>query len=174
MATLLDAGCFLLVFRRNKLAATELARLKRQAARDLAAADLQALEKVLQALLPPIDDLARAIEAAKASYREADVTILTGLEQVEHQFTKGLASLEVLPIDPAGGTPFDPKVHEAVLVAADSPATPKGTVAKVYQRGWFYMPGNRLIRAARVAVAGETAEPRGEQGAADATSTPGL
>ena len=52
---------------------------------------------------------------------------------------------------PALGLPFDPNVHEAVVKQETANAAP-GTVLEVFQKG--YLLNDRLLRPARVKVAG--------------------
>jgi molecular chaperone GrpE len=52
---------------------------------------------------------------------------------------------------PSVGTPFDPSIHEA-LQQIDSPDHPPGVVIREFEKG--FKAGDRLIRAARVIIAG--------------------
>ncbi|HWB78322.1 MAG TPA: nucleotide exchange factor GrpE, partial [Nannocystaceae bacterium] len=52
---------------------------------------------------------------------------------------------------PSVGTPFDPAIHDA-LQQIDSPDHAPGTVIREFERG--YRMGERLIRPARVVIAG--------------------
>lgn len=112
---------------------------------ELAAADLA------RDLLPIIDDLERAIDAAVAT--DADdprlTSLRTGVEMVYKQFLDTLRKRNIEPID-AVGAQFDPEWHEAV---ATEPAGDRadGEVVGEIRRG--YRIGERLLRAALVRVA---------------------
>ena len=67
--------------------------------------------EILIELLEVVDNLERAIEAAKRS-PSAD-TLLQGVDMVRRQFLSKLEGLGVRPIESAD-TRFDPTLHEAV------------------------------------------------------------
>jgi len=101
----------------------------------------------ITALLPVMDNLQRAIEAAeKGSPREA---VVEGLRGTLANFGAALAAAGVEPIASVGES-FDPELHDAVdTVAADEASD--GIVTKEYTSG--YKMGDRLLRPARVQVA---------------------
>ncbi len=107
-----------------------------------------ALESVFKELLPSIDNLERALEAAEKSQDlkgliEGVALTLKGLLGAMEKF--GLTQLEA-----SLGEPFNPHHHEA-LHLEETEEHPEGTVVKVYQKG--YKLHDRVIRPALVAVA---------------------
>jgi molecular chaperone GrpE len=100
----------------------------------------------IAALLPVMDNLQRAIEAAeKGSPREA---VVEGLRGTLANFGAALGAAGVEPIASVG-EPFDPQLHDAVDTVAVDEAS-DGIVTKEYTRG--YKIGDRLLRPARVQV----------------------
>jgi molecular chaperone GrpE len=112
-------------------------------------ADERALREKMQfvnALLPVLDNLRRAFEAAEAS--GADENLLHGLRGMISGFENALRSIGVEPVE-AHGAQFDPELHEAVDMIEAEPEN-NGVITKEYSRG--YRLGNQLLRPARVQV----------------------
>jgi molecular chaperone GrpE len=97
-------------------------------------------------LLPVIDDLERALEAAE-HHDEAKVIDGVRLTRDTLVATLEAEGLEEIPAEGA----FDPHVHEALLSQPAEGAEP-GSIVQVVQRG--YRLGDTVIRPARVIVAG--------------------
>jgi molecular chaperone GrpE len=111
------------------------------------------------ALLPVMDNLQRAVEAAETGGTlEA---LLTGLRGTISGFENAITSAGVEPVT-ATGAPFDPELHEAVDTVEVEPER-DGLVTAEYSRG--YRMGGQLLRPARVQV-GRTAT-RAEPAAAE-------
>jgi molecular chaperone GrpE len=121
---------------------------RKRAAREAGAAQQRGVIKLARELLPAVDNLDRAVDAAGKSSDGAD--LVAGIKLVHAEVLAALARVGVEPFHPEG-EPFDPSCHEAV---AQQPVegTEAGTVAEVYQRG--YRLGETVIRPARVLVAG--------------------
>ncbi|MCA1593455.1 MAG: nucleotide exchange factor GrpE [Acidobacteria bacterium] len=98
------------------------------------------------ALLPVIDNLQRAMDAAEAG--GSLETLMDGLRGTVSGFESALAGAGVELIE-ADGQPFDPELHEAVDVAEVEPER-DGLVTAQYSRG--YRLGGQLLRPARVQV----------------------
>jgi molecular chaperone GrpE len=130
--------------------AAEFENYKRRIRKDIDDAGLRTLESVLKELLAPLDNLDRAIIAAKATASDAPGTnaLLEGILLVQKQFFAGLEKFQVKPFDPQG-EPFNPQFHEGIS-QVDSDTLPPGSVATVFARG--YMAGSRLLRPAMVTV----------------------
>ena len=107
---------------------------------------LRAAEVVVESLLPVMDNMSRALEAA-AQHEEGQ--LIAGLELVAGQLRGTLEGhgLEEVPVE--AGTLFDPNVHEAVMTQA-SEDYEEGTVLQVLERG--YLLHGRLLRPAKVIV----------------------
>jgi molecular chaperone GrpE len=100
---------------------------------------------LVKELLPVLDDLERALEAA-TEHEEAKLE--EGVRLV-HRALLGILHREgVAEIETEGA--FDPHVHEALLAQPADGAEP-GSVVQVLQKG--YRLGDRVLRPARVVVA---------------------
>ena len=106
-----------------------------------------AASRVLEDLLPVIDNLGLGLAAAKAP--NADLkTLVGGISMVAEQLKTSLASHGLKEVNPAG-QPFDPNLHEAIS-QQPSADIPEGSVATVVRVG-FTLNG-RLLRPASVIV----------------------
>lgn len=103
--------------------------------------------KFISTLLPVMDNLNRAIDAAvtENATREA---ILDGVRGIAGSFQSALTSAGVEPIV-AVGEEFNPELHEAVDTEETDPEM-DGKVIEEYSRG--FRMGDRLLRPARVKV----------------------
>ena len=100
-------------------------------------------ESVINAFLPALDNLERALD-----HSEAGTPLHEGLLQVQKQFERALADFGVTEVIAKPGDPFDPVVHEAVSQVVSE--LPEGSV--VEQLNSAYKIGDRLLRPARVVV----------------------
>ena len=117
-------------------------RRRNESVRSDAFADGQ--RNVITAMLPVLDNLERALEAAG----ESDDALRTGVEMTLRQLRDALNKLGVTPIDRLGEK-FDPKVENAILQGSPEEGEP-GTVCAVLQKG--YMVGSFVLRHAMVKV----------------------
>jgi len=118
---------------------------KKRAARERQEYVAFANERLVKELLPILDDLERALQAAN-EHQEA--TLEEGVALVHRSLAQLLARNGVKEIDTKGA--FDPHVHEALLAQPVEDAE-SGTVIDVVQKG--YTLGDRVVRPARVIVA---------------------
>jgi len=118
---------------------------RKRAAREQERLVAHAHERLVRDLLPVLDDLERALEAAE---RHEEAALVDGVRLVQ-QSLRGALEKEGLSEIPTDGA-FDPHVHEAMLSRPDDGAEP-GAVLEVVQRG--YRLGDRVVRPARVIVA---------------------
>jgi molecular chaperone GrpE len=125
---------------------------RKRAARDAATAQDRGVAKLAKELLPAVDNLDRALEAAQSpgNGAEAERTLVSGIKLVHADVIAALARVGIEPFDPTGEL-FDPQRHEAVAQQPVEGAEP-GTIVEVYQRG--YRLGDTILRPARVVVAG--------------------
>ena len=119
---------------------------RKRIAKESAAAQERGTSALAKELLPALDNLDRALEAAAA-----DDPLLEGVRLVRSELSAGLARVGIKSFSPAG-EPFDPALHEAVATAQAPEGLSSGTVIEVYQPG--YRLGASIIRPARVVVAG--------------------
>ena len=102
--------------------------------------------KFISSLLPVMDDLDRAVQAAND--KTSNDSLLQGIRGIATRFQNALASAGVEPISAVGET-FDPELHEAVDTADTDPEM-DGKVIDEYGRG--FRLGERLLRPVRVKV----------------------
>jgi molecular chaperone GrpE len=117
---------------------------RKRVARDAAAAAERGVAKLAKELLPALDNLDRALEAAAQ-----DDPLLEGVRLVRGELSSGLARVGIESFGGVGET-FDPVEHEAVAQQSVEGAV-SGSVVEVYQPG--YRLGASIIRPARVLVA---------------------
>jgi molecular chaperone GrpE len=111
------------------------------------------VERLLKDLIPILDNLERALQAAAADDPLSGgvrLVLRTLEETLGRHGVKGFSAL---------GQPFDPRLHEALMQVATSDR-PAGTVVLEHGRG--FLLNDRLVRPAMVGVAippaqGETA-----------------
>jgi molecular chaperone GrpE len=118
---------------------------RKRVAREQAELSRRANERLLHELLPVLDDLERALEAA-AQHEEAKLE--EGVRLV-HRSLLGLVERHGLSEISTEGT-FDPHVHEALLTQPGE-GREEGAVLQVLQKG--YRLGDKVLRPARVIVA---------------------
>jgi molecular chaperone GrpE len=106
-----------------------------------------AMADVVEAFLPVLDNLERAIESVPES--EENEPILKGIELVKRQFVDTLSRLGVEEIE-ALGLPFDPEFHHAVGQVDGEEGQEENTVAQVLQKG--YKTDSKVIRYSMVHV----------------------
>jgi molecular chaperone GrpE len=104
-------------------------------------------ENLLRELLPVVDNLERAVDAARGGGNGKP--IVEGVEMVLRSLLDFLKTHGVTQLTSVG-QPFDPQRHEAVD-QIESSQHPPNTVVNEFHRG--YQIGDRLLRPARVAVA---------------------
>ena len=103
------------------------------------------VREVLAAMLPVIDNLERAIDAAVKSGDE-NSPLLEGVRMTLKSMLEGAGRLGLEEI-PAEGCEFDPEVHNAVMREETGDA---GKVIEVFQKG--YRVKDRVIRYSMVKV----------------------
>lgn len=118
----------------------EFVNYKARVERDRDQARLNAIAEVIRALLPAMDDLYRA-EAHGDLAGSPFEAVATKLRTAGEKF--GLVQFG------AEGDTFDPEFHDALL-QTPSPSVTQTAVSNVIEPG--YRMGDRLIRAAKVAV----------------------
>jgi molecular chaperone GrpE len=118
---------------------------RKRVAREQVDLTRRANERLLNELLPVLDDLERALEAA-AEHEEAKLE--EGVRLV-HRSLLGLVERHGLSEIETEGA-FDPHVHEALL-AQPGEGADEGSVLQVLQKG--YKLGDKVLRPARVIVA---------------------
>jgi molecular chaperone GrpE len=143
---------------------------RKRATRDAALAQERGIAKLARELLPAVDNLDRALQAAAtyvipagadadgdssaedgraAAAGNHEIQLIDGLKLVQAEVLAALARVGIEPFSPVG-EPFDPQHHEAVAKHEFEDQAP-GTVVEVYQQGFRH--GESVLRPARVLVA---------------------
>ena len=106
---------------------------------------LRAGEKLVEKLLPVIDDFERTIDYAE---KNGEAGLIDGVKAVHSKFVNVLEPGGVQVINPAGQA-FDALECQAVATVDDA-SVPDETGHEVYQKG--YKMGTKVLRAAMVTV----------------------
>jgi molecular chaperone GrpE len=131
---------------------------RKRSIREAAAAQDRGVAKLAMELLPAVDNLDRALEAAEVASTDegaanadngGSASLVSGIRLVHADVIAALARVGIEPFSPRG-EPFDPQHHEAIAQQPVEGAA-SGTVVEVYQRG--YRLGETVLRPARVVVA---------------------
>lgn len=117
---------------------------------EVQAAAARGKAEVIREVVPVLDDLERAIQAAGLDPEgDSEDSLAHGVLLVFRGLRETLGRNGVEAVDPTGER-FDPNLHEALsTVAADGAES--GTVVETMQKG--YRLGDQLVRPARVVVA---------------------
>jgi molecular chaperone GrpE len=122
---------------------------KRMAA-EVQAAGVRGKGQLAQEVVPALDDLERAIQAAGLDPEgDSEDGLAHGVLLVFRSLREGLKRNGIEAIDPRGEK-FDPNQHEALSTLPGPEGTEPGVVIEVLQKG--YRMGEQLIRPARVVV----------------------
>lgn len=120
---------------------------RRRMTREAAAAQERGAAALARELLPALDNLDRALDAA-----DEEDPLLQGVRLVRSELSSALARCGIESFRPEGEA-FDPSLHEAVATAPQAEGgAASGTIVEVYQDGYRIGEGN-VIRPARVVVA---------------------
>jgi len=103
------------------------------------------VERLLNELLPVVDNLEHALEKLSDDASKEDKE---GIELTLKSFESALDKFGMRPIYPENEQ-FNPEKHEAVSVVPDENKD-DGLVGEIFQRGWELH--NRILRPARVTV----------------------
>jgi molecular chaperone GrpE len=132
------------LFDRLQRLAAEFDNFRKRNARENAALTERANERLVKELIPILDDLGRALEAA-SEHQEAKLE--DGVRLVHRALSDLLTKEGLAEIETEGK--FDPHVHEALL--SQPSEAEEGSVIEVVQKG--YTLGDKVLRPARVVVA---------------------
>jgi molecular chaperone GrpE len=137
------------LFDRLQRLAAEFDNFRKRSVREQAAFAERANERIVKELIPILDDLGRALEAAS---QHEEVKLEEGVRLVHRALGDLLAKEGLSEIETDGK--FDPHVHEALL--SQPSEAEEGSVIEVVQKG--YKLGDRILRPARVVVAAPAEE----------------
>jgi len=134
----------------HRRATEEFEQVKVRMRRDVAREVERGRRAVLAEMLEVVDNLDRAIAAARgADSTRGSEPLLRGVELVRDQFLGTLDTLGVSRVETLGA-PFDPNLHEAVSMAPVADPAQHGVVIAVSREG--YAIGEELLRPASVVV----------------------
>lgn len=129
---------------------------RKRSRKDVDQAERRGRESMLREVLPIIDNLQRAVDAAdSAQDLEA---VLSGVQMVLKLFEDTATRIGLTRVESVG-TRFDPNIHDA-FQQIETDEHPPGTIVQEYQPG--YMLGDRLLRPAMVVVARKPQAPPAE------------
>jgi molecular chaperone GrpE len=126
-----------------KRVAADFDNYRKRAARDQESLVARAHERLVKELLPVLDNLERALEAAE---QHEEAKLADGVTLVARELRSALEREGLREIEADGK--FDPHVHEALLTQPSE--AEEGSVIEVLQKG--YRLGDRVLRPARVVI----------------------
>jgi molecular chaperone GrpE len=123
---------------------------RRRMSSELQGASLRGKDELIREVVPVMDDLERAIEAAGLDPEgDSEDGLAHGVLLVFRSLRETLSRNGVEAVNPTGEK-FDPTLHEA-LSTVEADGIESGTVVETMQKG--YRLGDQLVRPARVVVA---------------------
>src|SRR5207302_533714 len=137
------------LFDRLQRLAAEFDNYRKRNAREQLALSKRANERLVKELIPILDDLGRALEAAE---EHEGAKLEEGVRLVHRALSDLLTKEGLAEIETDGK--FDPHVHEALLSQPSDEE--EGSVIEVVQKG--YKLGDKVLRPARVVVAAPAEE----------------
>lgn len=133
--------------------------LRKRAEREKQDAAQFAFSRFARDLLSVADNFERALEAMKPEARAAlppeGLSVIEGIEATHRQLLSTFERFAIKKIS-AMGQKFNPNLHEAIAELPIPNQVP-GSVIAVAENG--YMIGDRLLRAAKVAIAAQMPQP---------------
>ncbi|MFD2159543.1 nucleotide exchange factor GrpE [Rubritalea tangerina] len=134
---------------KNKLlrSVADLENYRKRSARDKADAIRYGNQRLLEDLLPVIDNFGMGMAASE---QDAGSMIYMGMQMVQKQLDDFLGNQGVQVVDLKPGDVFDPKEHDAMAQEV-SEEFEEGQIIRIMRKG--YKMGDRLIRPANVVVA---------------------
>ena len=148
------------LLRRLQRVSADYMNYQKRAQRDIEQAREFANETLIKALLPVLDDMERALAAARDNHGEDD-PLFTGMQMVHDQALETLGRFGLRLID-AEGKEFDPERHTAMMQQPSDGVAPN-MVLQELQKG--YELKGRTVRATAVIVStsSEEAQPPAAQ-----------
>jgi molecular chaperone GrpE len=106
-----------------------------------------ASQKLIEALLPVVDNFERAMAA---THEQQDIeAMVKGISMIHRQLKQLLEKEGLKPID-AVGHPFNPEIHQAVMQVAAEDGMASGVIVEQLQKG--YILKDKVIRPSMVKV----------------------
>jgi molecular chaperone GrpE len=134
--------------------AADLDNTRKRLARDYERACAAAARGIVEKLLPVLDDLTRAIDAADVDEAVPQHHV-DSIRMLDRKIYDVLCNEGLEAIPASRGDPFDPEVHEAVLATCD-PELPPDVIARVVSPGYKFKGVLLKPVKVEVCVAGDT------------------
>ena len=131
-----------------KLLIADYENARKRALRDSEQVRKYASEGLVRDLLMALDNLDRAMDAAKQAGEQGPLA--SGVAATANQFLDIFKRYGVVKMEVGPATPFDPNLHQAVQMVP-SKDVPPGSVVQVLQSGFQFH--DRVLRPATVIVA---------------------
>lgn len=131
-------------------ARAEVHNVKRRQREEIERIQDTATEHLVKELLPVVDDMERALEAATATHNFDALS--NGVELVKNKLLAALRTVGVERMEGVGA-PFNPEMHEAVQQLEPTDEFPSGTIAQELRSG--YTQHGHVVRPSLVGVAHE-------------------
>lgn len=148
----------------------EMENLRKRAEREKQDAAQFAFARFARDLLGVVDNFERALDVMKPEKRATlsgeTLSVIEGIEATQRQLLAVFERFAIRKID-AVGKKFNPNIHEAIA-EVPSPAHAPGAVIAVAENG--YVIGERLLRAAKVAIASQDSQAGGASAGIDTTA----
>ncbi len=119
---------------------------KRRNKNAIAEATENGINEALKQFLPVIDNVDRAVDAAK---QFGDEAFMKGIELLQRQVKDVFEKFDVCEIETSNG--FDPNFHNAVMQEEAEDGVPENTIIDVFQKG--YIRKGNVLRFSMVKVA---------------------
>ena len=126
---------------------------RKRSRKDVEQSERRGRESILREVLPVIDNLRRAVEAAQVT--QDVVAVREGILMVLRLFDDTASRIDLTKLESVG-TRFDPNLHDAFQQLETDEHAP-GTIVRESQAG--SMLGDKLLRPAMVVVARRPPEP---------------
>lgn len=105
----------------------------------------QANKKLLQELIPILDDFERALATAETAEKGQE-----GMQLIYQKFCKVLTAQGLKPLPTKIGDPFNPEIHNALATVPNTDEKKRDKIAQIVHKG--YQLNEETIRFAEVIV----------------------
>lgn len=136
---------------------------QKRARKEMEALNHLAVQDVMRALLPILDNLYRAVKSVGKPDTQALEKFLHGVVLTQDQFLKVLNGFGVKVVHGQEGQAFNPELHEAIM-EVENDKLPHHTVLEEIEQGFFL--NDKVLRPAKVKVSKRTVAKAGEDTAA--------
>ncbi|HHT9134091.1 MAG TPA: nucleotide exchange factor GrpE [Candidatus Avalokitesvara rifleensis] len=142
---------------------------QKRARKEMEALNHLAVQDVMRALLPILDNLYRAVKSVGKPDTQSLEKFLHGVVLTQDQFLKVLTGFGVKVVHGQEGQAFNPELHEAIM-EVENDKLPHHTVLEEIEQGFFL--NDKVLRPAKVKVSKRTAAKAGEGAAAEGKDRP--